>query len=61
MRSCINQEYTSMKIDDIIADSIASEIGIANSHLRNHVNREGKILILDKDNKCEYCLIYLEH
>lgn len=48
MRSCINQEYTSMKIEDIIADSIASEIEIANSHLRNHVNRDGKILTLDK-------------
>ncbi|HEY7079294.1 MAG TPA: hypothetical protein VH500_06310 [Nitrososphaeraceae archaeon] len=37
-----------MKIEDIIADSIASEIEIANSHLRNHVNRDGKILTLDK-------------
>ena len=59
MNSYSYERTTSRKIEDIMAGSIASELETANSHLRNHVTREGKILGLDKD--CEYCLIYLEY
>jgi hypothetical protein len=54
-----NERTTSRKIEDIVAGSIASELETANSHLRNHVTREGKILGLDKD--CEYCLVYFDY
>jgi hypothetical protein len=49
----------SQQIEDIVADSIVTELEIANSHLRNHVTREGKILGLDKN--CEYCHVYFEY
>jgi hypothetical protein len=59
MDSFSHERSITRQVEDIVADSIATELEIANSHLRNHVTREGKILGLDKN--CEYCHVYFEY